>query len=151
MRCSLCRDQQHEYEREELAAAELREVEEHLAHCTACRQYYRELGRLRELLTPVESATPRRDAWPRLAARIAERQRRAKSFPRRALRPALALATAAAGVALALNLLGGTPQPLGATAGIEALVENSEAGMVWTDPWAGDVAQALDWVLADQT
>jgi len=150
MRCSLCREKQHEYEHEELAAPALREVEEHLAHCARCRQYYREVERLRELLPPVESGTPRRDVWPRLAAQIHERQRRAKSLPRRVLRPALALATATAAVALAVSLLGGTPRPLNGTAGTEVLVENSEAGMVWSDPWAGDVAQALDWVLADK-
>lgn len=151
MRCWQCRERQQEYEREELAAGELRELEEHLAHCERCRQYYREVEKLRALLPPLAGVAPERDVWPRLAARIHERQRRAKALPQRVLRPALALATATAAVALVVSMLSEAPRALTAPGGAEFLVENSEAGLVWSDPWAGDVAQALDWVMADKT
>jgi hypothetical protein len=130
-------------------------VEQHLESCGKCQQLYAEAVRLRELLPPVPPVLPRRDPWPRLAARIAERQearrRRAQFAPRRLVRPTIALAMVAAVAAVVIALLGSTPRPLDSTGGTEALVENSEAGMIWSDPWAGEVAQALDWALSEQT
>jgi predicted anti-sigma-YlaC factor YlaD len=149
MRCSQCRTKQTGYERGELAAPERQNVEEHLQACGRCRAFYREMKRLKAALPALEPEAPRRDLWPKVAARVAAKAPRV--LAQRMLRPALAGVMLAAAVGLVMSTL--TPPPpraLPGSAGAEALVKHSETGTVWIDPWAGPAAQGLDWILAEK-
>jgi hypothetical protein len=107
------------------------------------------MARLRELLPALEDKMPSHDPWPGIVSRLKTRQ--GPVIVRRVLRPALAAATLAAVAAVVVTLVSG-PQhrSMPGVNDAEALVRDSEIGMVWSDPWAGAAAQALDWVMIDR-
>ena len=150
MRCSTCEKLRILHESGELPERRRPALERHLQRCPRCREAFRQNQRLRELLGAAPPAGPRRDLWPTVAARIAARQPHRQSVVRRAWRPALALGTIVAAVGLALTFtarLQPTPDPgdLGPT------LMPVNARVISEDPWAGDVARALDAALSQDT
>jgi predicted anti-sigma-YlaC factor YlaD len=146
MRCGICRKLQPAYERNELSMAQRQAVGEHLASCAGCREAYAREEQLRALLPAATAAGAPHDLWPAVAARIAAREQQLVPASRRLWRPAAVLATAAA-VAGLVAAFWGRPQVtvVDRIPAVEAMVaENLEAQIVRDDPWAGDVARALD-------
>jgi anti-sigma factor RsiW len=150
MRCNTCRKLRILYEEGALAAPQRAAVQKHLARCPRCREAFREEQGLRALLGVAAAAGPRHDLWPAVAARIRGRQPRPEPLAARVWRPAAVLATVAAAAGLTVALLG-RPQPAGdAAAWVEPMVGSPTASrLVYEDPWAGDVARALDSALSE--
>jgi len=109
MTCEEAKDRLDDYVDGTLGAAELHEVELHVASCPACAEEER---RLRAFLARVAAlpaeVSPGRDLWPEIASRIAEARPRplgtpvvsrlpvVRAFPRAWWTPAAGLAAAAA-------------------------------------------------------
>lgn len=106
MTCDSVRERLNDYVDGDLAAAEVHEVELHLATCTACREEERAL---RALLAQAAAlprvARPERDLWPGIAEEIG-RRRRILAFP---ARTAMWGGLAAAAALLIAVLLGRGP------------------------------------------
>lgn len=151
MRCRVCKRKLTLYALGELSSAQRRDVEKHLEQCSRCRQQFRELERLAELLLPVSTTTRGRDLWPAVAARIEAQQRQEEPTRRRAWRPLAAAAGAVAAVVLIVALTG-RPQIPVIENGFDAdmWMADTMTSVVWDDPWAGDVAQALELALAEE-
>jgi len=131
--------------------AQRQAVGEHLARCARCREAYAREEQLRGLLPAARAAGAHHDLWPAVAARIAAGQRQSVPTSRRLWRPAAVLATAAA-VAGLVAAFWGRPQVVvvDRIPAVEAIVaENVETQIVRDDPWAGDVARALDSALTE--
>ncbi len=146
MRCGVCRKLQLAYEHKDLTEAQRQAVQDHLARCTRCREAYACEEQLRALLPAARAAGAPHDLWPAVAARIAARRPEPVRAGRRLWRPAAVLASVAAVVGLAAAFWS-RPQVtvVDRIPAVEAMVaENVEAQIVRDDPWAGDVARALD-------
>lgn len=144
MRCGVCRKLQLAHERNELTVAQRQVVREHLARCPRCREVYAREEQLRALLPPARTAGAPHDLWPAVVARIAAG--RPQPAARRLWRPAAVLASVAAVAGLAAAFWS-RPQVtvVDRIPAVEAMVaENVETQIVQDDPWAGDVARALD-------
>jgi anti-sigma factor RsiW len=85
----------------ELLAADLREVEDHLRTCAACRDECAGLTAIWRTVDAAEPPAPVASVWPALAARRAGRRREA---PSPWLRGGLAAAALVAGLVLGLGL-----------------------------------------------
>ena len=147
MRCGACRRKLPLYERGELTSTAREALQRHLAACGPCRAHAEQWRRLESLLGPAPAVPPRRDLWPVLTARL-RAEPAARRAPRRRTRwePAAGLAGALALAAVAGVLLVGHARQTAPANDpqIEAWLANTEAV---ADPWAGEVAENLDWVL----
>lgn len=150
MRCSTCRKLGIIEEEGHLDAARQLARQRHLDRCPRCREADRQDGILRVHLTAAPPPGPRRDLWPVVAARLALRPQRRPSVVRRAWRPALALATVATATGLALSLYSGLQRVPG-PGEIGPQLVPTNARIVSEDPWAGDVARALDVALTQDS
>lgn len=150
MRCNTCRKLRILYEQQGLAESRRAALEEHLARCPRCREEYGQERRLRDLLGVAPTAGSHHDLWPAVAARVCDRRPLPEPSATLVWRPAAALATIAAVAGLVVALLG-KPQSAGdANAWVEPLVGIPAIGReVSQDPWAGDVARALDSALSN--
>ncbi len=147
MRCRTCEKLLILHEAGELPARRWPAVERHLQRCPRCREALRQGERLRGLLGTAPPATPRRGLWPAVAARLVAPQSRRQSVVRRAWRPALALTTMVAAVGLALTFMARL-QPTSHPGDLGPQLMPVNARVVSEDPWAGEVARALDIVLS---
>ena len=144
MICGTCHKQMILYEEGSLVPRGRAAVERHLKRCPRCREAFRQEGQLRVVLGPARAVGPRRDLWPAVAARVAARQRQAPARARRAWRPALALGSVVVAVALMVGLASWTQ--LGHKSKTD--IEMAPVSLVYEDPWAGDVARAMDSALS---
>ncbi|HEY3397557.1 MAG TPA: zf-HC2 domain-containing protein [Armatimonadota bacterium] len=156
MRCRTILSKQIYYELGELTPTERVQVDAHLASCARCRARYEEGERLRELLAPVAAEQPLRDLWPELASRLTNREapnsvRVTALRARRVWRPAAALVGLAAAAALMLSFMHGPADlPIDLDGGNESVAAATvDVNLVREDPWAGDVARALDVTLPE--
>lgn len=150
MRCSTCRKLRIVQESGLLSPRRQTAMLRHLERCPRCQETSRQDQRLRGLLGAAPTAGARRDLWPAVAVRIAARQSRRVSLGRRAWRPALALATLVVAVGFALTLFSRLQPAPGAEDLGPGLVPTN-ARVISEDPWAGDVARALDAALSQGT
>ncbi len=150
MLCNTCRKLRILHEQQALTESRRAALEMHLTRCPRCREEFRQEQRLHELLSVASSTGSRHDLWPAVAARVCDRRPLPGSTATPVWRPAAALATLAAMAGLAVALLD-KPQSAGdANAWIEPLVGIPAIGrQVSEDPWAGDVARALDSALSN--
>ena len=104
---------------------------------------------MRAHLVAERETGPGRDLWPAVAARLRGRPVviacRFPGWQRLAAAVGVVAATAVAVTLLAVPRAG----PAEEQAAGDVWLADAELTAVWDDPWAGEVTQALDWVLTE--